>query len=58
MLTIVDDHSRATWTYILQHKSQTSTIFSRFINIVETQFGEKIKCVRSDNGGEFLSNDF
>lgn len=58
MLTLVNDHSLSTWTYLLQHKSQTATIISSFMSMVQTQFEGKIKCIRMDNGGEFLSVDF
>ena len=58
MLTIVDDYSRATWTYLLSHKSQALTIFKHFLNMIFTQFQKHIKVLRSDNGGEFTSKDF
>lgn len=48
-LTIVDDHSRATWVYLLKNKSDVLHVFPNFINMVETQFETKIKRVRSDN---------
>lgn len=58
MLTIVDDHSRATWIFLLHHKSQTISTFSSFINMIQTQFNAKIKAVRNDNGGEFTGTEF
>lgn len=51
-LTIVDDFSRCTWVYLLQHKSQARQYLQSFFSLVETQFESKIQCVRSDNGGE------
>ncbi|KAL0320005.1 UNVERIFIED_CONTAM: Copia protein [Sesamum radiatum] len=56
-LTIVDDHSRATWTYLMRHKSQSSTLLNRFFQSVKTQFDSSVKCIRTDNGSEFLSHD-
>ena len=58
MLTIVDDYSRATWTYLISHKSQTLTIFKHFLNMISTPFQKHIKVIRSNNGGEFASKDF
>lgn len=58
MLTLVDDFSRATWTYLMQHKAQTIIVFTSFIKLVQTQFEAKIKFVRTDNGSEFLSTGF
>ena len=48
-LTIVDDHSRATWIYLLKTKSEVLTIFHDFIQQVENQYKVKVKAVRSDN---------
>ncbi|KAL2232264.1 UNVERIFIED_CONTAM: Retrovirus-related Pol polyprotein from transposon RE1 [Sesamum indicum] len=56
MLTIVDDFSRATWTYLLNHKSQTLHTLTVFFAQILTQFGCKIKTIRTDNGSEFLSS--
>ncbi|KAG7557416.1 Zinc finger CCHC-type superfamily [Arabidopsis suecica] len=57
-LTIVDDHSRATWVYLMKNKSDVLTIFPSFVNMVETQFETKIKGVRSDNAQEFNFTQF
>lgn len=58
MMTLMDDFSRATWTYLLQHKTQTTSIFSSFITIAQTHIDSKIKCVRTDNGSEFVNLNF
>jgi transposase InsO family protein len=34
-------------------KSQTRNLLTAFIQLVETQFNSKVKCLRSDNGIEF-----
>ena len=52
-LTIVDDHSRSTWVYLMHSKSDTRPLLISFFNMVETQFHVKIKFVRSDNGLKF-----
>ncbi|KAL2252650.1 UNVERIFIED_CONTAM: Retrovirus-related Pol polyprotein from transposon TNT 1-94 [Sesamum indicum] len=55
MLTIVDDCSRATWVYMMDHKSQVQQKLECFLNMVETQFNLKVKRIRSDNGTEFTN---
>lgn len=57
-LTIVDDYSRCTWTFLMQNKSQTRHILQTFFHMVENQFHIKIKILRSDNGAEFAMTDF
>ena len=44
--------------YLLKSKSETQALIEQFSNMVETQFGTKIKCLRSDNGTEFFMKDF
>ncbi|KAL0386160.1 UNVERIFIED_CONTAM: Copia protein [Sesamum radiatum] len=55
VLTIVDDFSRVTWTYLMHHKSQTLQILSNFFPKIHTQFDTKVQAIRTDNGSEFLS---
>ena len=51
-LTIMDDHSRATWVYLLRNKSEVLTVFPGFVNMVENQYNIRVKAVRSDNAPE------
>ena len=53
-LTIVDDHSRAVWTYLLLEKSEVRTVLQNFCKMAEKQFGKVVKTIRSDNGTEFM----
>ena len=57
-LTIVDDASRATWIFLLKAKSDVRTLIVSFYNMILTQFGTKIKAIRSDNTLEFSILDF
>ncbi|GAA0148133.1 hypothetical protein LIER_07657 [Lithospermum erythrorhizon] len=57
-LTIVDDCSRYTWTYLLSTKSQVFTVFKIFHKMIFIQFGKSIKTIRSDNGTEFVNVNF
>lgn len=57
-LTIVDDHSRFTWVYLLKSKSEVTTIFPSFCELIQTQFNKSIKAVRSDNAPELNFTNF
>jgi len=51
-LTIVDDYSRGTWTFLLSTKSNAFPTLKSFFAMVERQFNTKVKCIRSDNALE------
>ena len=57
-LTFIDDKSRYVWVYFLQHKSQVFEKFCEWKAMVEKATGKKLKAIRTDNGGEFTSNEF
>ena len=54
-ITFTDDFSRKCWTYCLKTKDEALEKFKVFVNLVERTTGAKLKCLRSDNGGEFTS---
>ncbi|RVW45084.1 Retrovirus-related Pol polyprotein from transposon RE1 [Vitis vinifera] len=54
-ILFLDDYSLYTWFYPLQTKDQALLAFKKFKLQVENQFDAKIKCLQSDNGGEFRS---
>lgn len=51
--TLVDDHTRYTWVYLLSNKSDTLHTLKTFHNYVHNHFHTSIKSIRSDNGLEF-----
>ena len=57
-LTLVDDHSRCIWVYLMKHKSETSCLIQSFYNMIFTQFQVPIKILRFDNGPEFALTSF
>src|SRR4051812_37492124 len=57
-LTFTDDLSRYGYIYLMKHKSETFEKFKEFQSEVENQRSRKIKFLRSDRGGEYLSYDF
>ncbi|GJS93442.1 retrovirus-related pol polyprotein from transposon TNT 1-94 [Tanacetum coccineum] len=53
-VTFIDDHSRKVWVYTLKTKDQVLDVFKQFHALVERQTGKKLKCIRTDNGGEYI----
>src|SRR4051795_152072 len=58
VLTLTDDLSRYGYVYLMKHKSETFEKFKEFQSEVDNQRDKKIKCLRSDRGGEYLSYEF
>ena len=58
VLTLTDDLSRYGYVYLMKHKSETFEKFKEFQSEVENQRDRKIKFLRSDRGGEYLSHEF
>jgi len=58
-ITFIDDFSRYTKLYLLKHKDEVFDKFLLYKAEVENQLSRKIKRVKSDRGGEYISfNDF
>ncbi|GJZ75578.1 retrotransposon protein, putative, ty1-copia subclass [Tanacetum coccineum] len=57
-LTFTADFSRYDYVYLLKHKHEVFETFKVFKSEVELQLGKKIKALRSDRGGEYLSQEF
>ena len=55
---LIDDYTRMNWGYFLKNKSKSFEKFKAFKALVENATDLKIKCLRSDNRGEFTSNEF
>ncbi|KAL4376288.1 hypothetical protein GQ457_02G028470 [Hibiscus cannabinus] len=56
-LTLVDDFTRTTWTYLMKHKSDALVIVPSFISMVKRQFDFDLKIFRSDNAQELKFTD-
>jgi hypothetical protein len=54
----IEDHSQKTWIYFLKTKDGVLARFQVYRAQVENLTGKKIKVLRSDNGGEYISQDF
>ncbi|KAJ3473654.1 hypothetical protein NLI96_g12893 [Meripilus lineatus] len=57
-VTFTDDHSRETTCYLMRNKSEAFEKYKVFEAWVETQKGQRVRALRSDRGGEYMSNAF
>jgi transposase InsO family protein len=57
-VTFIDDFSRKAHVYLLKAKGEVLNKFKAYKALVENQIGMKIKTLRSNNGGEFVSKKF
>ena len=57
-ITFTNDLSRYGYVFLMRHKSESFEMFKRYRCEVEKQLGKNIKTLRSDRGGEYLSNEF
>ena len=57
-LIIIDDFSRYCWLFPMNAKSESYEVFVTFKSTIENLLTQKIKIVRTDNGGEFVNSRF
>nr|GEY42700.1 retrotransposon protein, putative, Ty1-copia subclass [Tanacetum cinerariifolium] len=57
-VTFTDDFSRYGYVYLLKHKHEVFETFKMFQKEVKNQLGKTIKSLRSDRGGEYMSQEF
>ena len=55
VVTFIDDFSRYTVVYFMAQKSEVVDKFAKYKAMMENQFDTKIKCLRTDNGKEFIN---
>ncbi|KAE8698382.1 putative ribonuclease H protein [Hibiscus syriacus] len=57
-VSFIDDYSRRCWVHPIKKKSEVFSTFKNFKARVKLDSGNKIKCFRTDNGGEYTSEEF
>ena len=57
-LTLLDDKTHYAWVYPLKTKDQVFECFKEWQAEVENYTGQRVKTLRTDNGGEFTSKSF
>jgi transposase InsO family protein len=58
LMLLVDDYTRMTAVFFLKNQSEAFENFKIYKEMVENEMDSRIKCLRSDNGGEFTSKEF
>jgi transposase InsO family protein len=57
-VTFIDDATRKTWVYCIRQKYDDFDTFKKWKALVENETGKSLKCLRSDNRGEYCSKEF
>ena len=57
-VSFINDFSRRCWVYPIKRKADVLTVFKTFKARVEPEYEKKIKCLRTDNEGEYTSDEF
>jgi len=57
-ILFINNFSRMSWIGLLKHKDEAFKKFKAFKALVENKSDRKNKCLRSDRGGEFTSDEF
>lgn len=57
-VTFTDDFSRASMVYCIKRKSDVFDKFKEYVSMAEARHGCKISALKTDNGGEYTSNEF
>ncbi|WVZ55981.1 hypothetical protein U9M48_006573 [Paspalum notatum var. saurae] len=57
-VTFIDCYTRMTWVYMLRGKHEVLRCFQDFHKLIANQFNAKVRILRTDNGKEYVNNDF
>jgi IS30 family transposase len=57
-IIFIDDYTKITWLYLMKNKTEVFSYFQKFYNFIVNQYNAKIKKFRSDNGTEFINQNF
>ncbi|GJZ10491.1 retrovirus-related pol polyprotein from transposon TNT 1-94 [Tanacetum coccineum] len=57
-ISFIDDYSRRCWVYPIKKKSDVFKVFKVYKARVELDSEKKIKCLRTDNEGEYTGDEF
>ena len=57
-VTFIDDQSRKIHLYVIKSKDEVQSKFEEFLAMAENHTGKKLKILRCDGGGEYISKNF
>ncbi|XP_070009661.1 uncharacterized protein [Nicotiana sylvestris] len=55
-LTLVDDHSKFTWVFLLPSKAEVIVAIRQFFTMIKNVYSCTVKFLRTDNGCEFFNS--
>jgi transposase InsO family protein len=55
VVVILDDYSSCVLVWFIKNKSEVTDVIKHYIELTLTQFEVKVKRIRTDNGGEYMS---
>ena len=58
LLTLTDDYTRYVTVYFIRSKSEVFSKFVEYVSRVENETGLRVRAIRTDNGGEYTSQNF
>lgn len=58
MMTFVDEFTHRAVVYFLKYKHEAFKCFKHYVNYAERETQEQLKCIHTDNGGEYSSNEW
>lgn len=58
MVTFIDDCTRWCEVRFIKTRNEVLENFKIFVNFVENKLQKKVKCIQSDNGGEYVNEEF
>ena len=57
-VTFIDDGTRKIWVYCVRKRYDVFFTFNKWKYLVENETGKILKCLGSNNGGEYCSKEF
>ena len=57
-VTFIDDTTRKTWFYCIRKNYGVFATFKKRKSLVDNEIAKILKCLRSDNGGEYYNKEF
>ncbi|KFD46771.1 hypothetical protein M513_12352 [Trichuris suis] len=57
-ISLIDDFSRKSFVYFLKNKTEALQKFKEFVAFIERKTSRKVKCLRTDNGQEYVNEHF
>ena len=58
MVIFIDDFSKYVWVLFMKEKSEALSKFKQFRENAESELNKKVRCLRTDNGREYVNYEF